>query len=280
LKLTTALSLFITSYALFSELFAQSPIQAGEAYFQTVNKDANGIQNEAFYPRVAAPNKVSVTTYAGAPLSAPYRLHSWMGGAMLWATGAAETGENGYFVDSNATATGTNMQMWPSPVFQQGPVIADPIILAYSQPPNASDSNPLTRGIQVTLPYPYLAPDASWGGTCGTFGLNSPLAVYSDPIPMILVYPAASAPPSGAATGDAIWGPTAMLVDNMGDYSAVLIYQNPNNPYGGSGVGEYIKATVVQGSPFVFSNAAGFNTLPFQIKSQLLDPLATLLLML
>ena len=257
MKLTNTLSLFIAGYALFSKLYAQTPIQAGEAYFQTINKDANGNQNEAFYPRVAAPNKVSATTYAGAPLSAPYRLHSWMGGAMLWATGAVESGGKGYFVDSGATATGTNMQTWPAPVFQQGPVIADPIILSYSQPPNATDSNPLTRGIQATLPYPYLAPDAAWGGTCGTYGLNAPLAVYADPIPMILVYPATSAPPSGVATGDAIWGPTAILVDDMGDYSTVLVYQNPSSPYGGSGVGQYIKATVVQGSPFIFFECCG-----------------------
>lgn len=203
MKQTYTLALFISSSMFISAAHAQTlPIQAGAAYFQTINKDASGNQNEAYYPRVAAPNKVSATTYAGAPLSAPYRLHSWVGGAMLWATGAQETGGNGYFVDQNATAGPNNTQIWPSPVFQQGPVIADPMILTYSQPPNVPNSNPNTRGIQLTLPYPYLAPDASYENTCGSYAGQAPLAIYSDPIPMLLIYPSSVAPTPNVAAGD------------------------------------------------------------------------------
>ncbi len=243
-------------------LNAETPIQAGAAYFQIINEDANGLQNEAYYPRVAAPNKVSVTTYTGAPLSPPYRLHSWMGGAMLWATGIEETGENGYFVDQNATPGPNNTQVWPSPVFQQAPVIADPIILAYSSPPNVPNSNPNTRGIQITLPYPYLAPDAAYSAACGNYANEAPLAIFSDPIPMILIYPSSSAPTPNVAAGDSIWEPPAMLVDDMGDYNVTLIYQDPSDPYAGTGNGSYIKATIVQGSPYVFFECCGVGYVP------------------
>lgn len=248
------------------ELRAQpAPIQAGAGYFQTVNADASGNQNEAYYPRVAAPNKVSVTTYPSAPLTAPFRLHSWMGGAMLWATGQTETDGNGYFVAQQPISIqnpGPNQtQTWPSPLFQQGPVIADPIIFAYSQPPNIPNSNPNTRGIQLSLPYPYLAPDVAYASTCGSDANLAPLAIYSDPIPMILLYPSSVAPTPGTAAGDSIWMPTAMLVDNMGDYSVDLIYQNPSSPYAGSGNGSYIKCTVTQGSPYVFFECLGVSYL-------------------
>lgn len=109
----------------FLESSAQAaPIQAGAAYFQITNADASGNQNEAFYPRVAAPNKVSVTTYPSAPLTAPFRLHSWMGGAMLWATGQTETGGNGYYVAQQPISIqnpGPNQtQTWPSPCSNRG----------------------------------------------------------------------------------------------------------------------------------------------------------------
>lgn len=262
MRLINTWSLLTSISVCISSLYAQSSIQAGAAYFQTINADASGNQNEAYYPRVAAPNKVSVTTYSGAPLSAPYRLHSWMGGAMLWATGVQETDGNGYFVDQNATAGPNNTQIWPSPVFQQAPVIADPIVLAYSSPPNAPNTNANTRGIQLTLPYPYLAPDAAYGSTCGDFANEAPLAIYSDPIPMILIYPSSAAPTPGVAAGDSIWEPAAMLVDNMGDYSVTLIYQDPSNPYAGTGNGSYIKCTVVQGSPYVFFECCGVQYVP------------------
>lgn len=251
-------SLFLASLT----LHAQTPLQAGAAYFQTVNQGADGVANEAYYPRVAAPNKVSVTSYSGAPLSAPFRLHSWMGGAILWATGQQETDNNGYFVDQGATAGANNTQVWPSPVFQQAPVIADPIIFAYSSPPNAPNTNPNTRGIQLTLPYPYLSPDAAYGSACGNFANQAPLAIFSDPIPMILIYPSSVAPTPNVAAGDSIWQPTAMLVDNMGDYNVTLIYQDPSSPYAGTGSGNYIKCTIVQGSPYVFFECCGVQYVP------------------
>lgn len=262
MKLNHRQILLTTCSMFFTELYAQSaPIQAGAAYFQTTNEDASGNQNEAFYPRVAAPNKVSATTYPSAPLTAPFRLHSWMGGAMLWATGNFETDGNGYFVAQQPISIqnpGANQtQTWPSPLFQQGPIIADPIILAYSQPPNLPNSNPIARGIQLSLSYPYLAPDAAYGSNCGTDANMAPLVIHADPIPMLLLYPSTSAPEPGVAAGDAVWEPTAILVDNMGDYSVDLIYQDPNNPYAGSGSGSYIKCTVVQGSPYVFFECQG-----------------------
>ena len=109
-------------------------IQAGTAYFQTQNIDVHfGGTDETYYPQLAAPNQVSVTssfasdstpppTAKGVSIDPVYRLHSWMGGAVLWATGQAESGTNGYFV-ANGNCT------WPSPVFQQHTVIADPVML-------------------------------------------------------------------------------------------------------------------------------------------------------
>ncbi len=248
---------------------AQDAIQAGSAYFQTINSSdgtAAG-QDETYYPRVAAPNKVSATSFynqdsiPAAGIPPVFRLHSWMGGAMLWATGQVETGNNGYYVAiPGKVQVNGQTQTWPSPIFQQGPVIADPIVLSYSSPPNVPNTNPLTRGIHISVPYPYLAPDTPYGPLCQSESSSwntTPLAVYSDPIPTILVYPSASAPVDGMASGDSIWQPIAMLVDSMGDYSVDLIYQNPSSPYQRSGGGSYIKCTVVQGSPYVFCECLG-----------------------
>lgn len=269
------LHLLAIATLVFTNKEAHSAIQAGSAYFQTINS-SNGSssgQDETYYPRVAAPDKVSVTSFfaqdctPAAGIPPVYRLHSWMGGAMLWATGQQEIGSNGYFVGESGqvTVSGQN-QTWPSPVFQQGPVIADPIILTYSSPPNASNSNPLTRGIQLTLPYPYLAPDTAYGPTCqasSSTWQTTPLALFTDPIPMILIYPATSAPVDGVAAGDSVWEPNAIIVDKMGDYSVDLIYQNPQDPYQRSddesptNGGSYIKCTIVQGSPYVFIECLG-----------------------
>lgn len=254
---------------------SQEKIQAGVAYFQTINSSDGTVadQDETYYPRVAAPNKVSATSYFATDsipstgIPPVYRLHSWMGGAILWATGKQETDENGYFVaePGQITVSGQN-QIWPSPVFQQGPVIADPVVFSYSSPPNISNTNPLSRGIQLSLPYPYLAPDAAYGPACqaaSSTWATTPLALFTDPIPMLLIYPSTSAPVDGAASADSIWEPTAVLVDKMGDYSVDLIYQDPQNPYQRpsaelpNGGGNYIKYTIVQGSPYIFCECRG-----------------------
>ena len=249
--------------------YADTPIKAGTAYFQTINSSDGTVagQDETYYPRVAAPNKVSATSYFAQDCIPPgggssvYRVHSWMGGAMLWATGQQETDGNGYFVaEPGQVTTQGNSQIWPSPVFQQGAVIADPIVLTYSSPPNASNTNPLSRGVNLSLPYPYLAPDAAYGAACqaaSSTWQTTPLAIFSDPIPTLLVYPSSSAPTDGVASADSIWQPNAILVDKMGDYSVDLIYQNPSSPYQRSGGGNYIKFTVVQGSPYVFCECLG-----------------------
>lgn len=247
------------------------PLQAGQAYFQVQNIDASQGDkiDDTYYPRLAAPNKVSAT-FSFATDCTPandippvYRLRAWMGGSMLWATGQQESDPtNGYFVARNVPSSNT----WPAELFQQGPVIADPIILTYSQPPGLNPTTHTARGITLTLPYPYLTPDNAYGSSCqdaNAFWQTAPLTVETDPIPTLLFYPATTAPVDGTLSDDTIWGPTAMLVDKMGDFSTDLIYQNPNNPYvrtpfsNTTGQGQYIKCTVVQGSPFVFFECVG-----------------------
>ncbi|PCI92264.1 hypothetical protein COB11_07835 [Candidatus Aerophobetes bacterium] len=233
-------------------------IKIGDAYFQTTNADASGAIDDTNYPLLAAPDKVSATIN----LPQPYRLRAWMGGAMLWATGKKETNPlDGYFVARDVP--GSNI--WPAENFQQAAVIADPIILTYSEPPGAGSSHS-ARGINITLPYPYLKPDASYGPQCqaaSSTWSTAPLTVETDPVPMMLVYPSNTAPTDGVKSDDTIWGPTAMVVDRMGDWDTDLIYQNPNDPYvktsfsNTTGQGQYIKCTVTQGSPFVFFECRG-----------------------
>lgn len=233
-------------------------IKIGDAFFQTTNADASGQIDYTNYPVLAAPNKVSATTN----LPQPYRLRAWMGGAMLWATGQKEIDPtDGYFVARNVPPS----NIWPAEVFQQAAVIADPIILTYSEPPGIT-TNHSARGINIAMPYPYLKPDAAYGPQCQaadpTWGV-APLTVETDPVPMMLIFPSNTAPVDGVLSDDTIWGPTAMLVDRMGDWDTDLIYQNPSDPYvktpfsDPTGQGQYIKCTVIQGSPFVFFECRG-----------------------
>lgn len=239
--------------------FLLGAIQEGDAYFQTRNANAAGVIDDTNYPVIAAPDKVSATTN----LPKPYRVRAWMGGAMLWATGQKETNAlDGYFVARDVPAS----NIWPAEIFQQAAVIADPIILTYSEPPALTPSGHSARGINITLPYPYLKPDAAYGPACqaaSSTWATAPLTVETDPVPMILIYPSNSAPTDGVKSDDTIWGPTAMLVDRMGDYDTDLIYQDPSDPYvktsfsNTTGQGKYIKSTVIQGSPYVFFECRG-----------------------
>ncbi len=267
--------------------------QAGSAYFQLQNIDANNGNaiDDTYYPRLAAPNKVSATSYFAADsipaagIPPVYRLRAWMGGAMLWATGKLETDpNNGYFVARNVPPS----NVWPAELFQQGPVIADPIILTYSEPPGVNPGAHTARGISLTLPYPYLAPDAAYGAGCqaaNALWTTAPLTVETDPIPTLLVYPATTQPVDGSLSDDTIWGPVAMLVDRMGDYSTNLVYQNPSAPYVRTafsdtvGQGQYIKCTVVQGSPYVFFECRGveFITISNRITTHQVAPVPGLI---
>jgi len=253
---------FYSSCALFlctcmSALFGA--IKVGDAYFQTTNVDAAGVIDDTNYPLIAAAGKVSATKN----LETPYRIRAWMGGAMLWATGVKEEdSSNGYFVARNVPPS----NVWPAEVFQQAAVIADPIIFSYSEPPGITGMNHSARGINITSPYPYLKPDAPYGTQCQTADPHwktAPLTVETDPLPMILLYPSTTEPTDGVKSDDTIWGPDAILVDRMGDWDTDLIYQNPSSPYvktafsDMTGEGEYIKYTVVQGSPFVFVECRG-----------------------
>lgn len=234
-------------------------IHVGDAYFQTSNQDATGAINYTNYPVTAAAGLVSAT----ANLPSPYRLRAWLGGAMLWATGQLETNPaNGYYVARNVPSS----NIWPAEVFQQAAVIADPLILTYSEPPGLNPDTHTARGINVTMPYPYLKPDAAYGATCqaaDSTWQTAPLTVETDPLPMLLIYPSNSAPTDGVLSDDTIWGPTAMLVDRMGNWDADLIYQDPSDPYvktpysNPTGQGSYIKCTVVQGSPYLFFECRG-----------------------
>lgn len=275
-------------------LIEQTIIQAGKAAFQTENIGTGiGItgaaSDETYYPRVAAPNHVSATSFF-AQDSTPqgssipvYRLHSWLGGAILWATNQYQSSGNGYFVPqggpiNNPTAT---TQAFPLPVFHQGPLIADPILLQYVNPPvptcpnlpnNPCSSpapifNPNNAGILLSSPYPYLVQDASYGSSCQAADSTwntAPLELRNDPIPMLLLYPSMNAPVDGQGGSDTMLNPPSLLVDRMGDYSVDLIYQNPNNPYTRNKTGQYIKMTVTQGSPYIFCESLG---IPFIVIS-------------
>ncbi len=244
---------------LFVTTCLQGSIKIGDAYFQTTNADAAGTIDFTNYPVIAAPDKVSATPN----LANPYRLRAWMGGAMLWATGQKETNPtDGYFVARNVPPS----NVWPAELFQQAAVIADPIILSYSEPPGVTGSSHSARGINICLPYPYLKPDAAYGPQCqaaSSVWATAPLTVETDPLPMMLVYPSSTAPTDGVLSDDTIWGPKAMLVDRMGDFDTDLIYEDPSDPYvktpfsNTTGEGKYIKSTVIQGSPFVFFECRG-----------------------
>lgn len=266
------MKLLLLSLSAASSIFGS--IQVGEAFFQTDTLDqafaksgsSDPSANATRYPKIAAPGLVSVTSEFTADVGGLYPLRSWMGGAILWATGKIEKqSPGGYFVAKNFQGTD-----WATDPFQQGPVIADPIILQYSDPPVKTGSVHDARGIMLSLPYPYLLPDTSYGPTCvaanSTWGTGS-LALETDPVPTVLLYPANTPPVDGALSDDQIWGPIALLVDKMGDFSTDLIYQDPNNPYvrtplsDPNGQGSYLKCTVVQGSPLVFCECRGASVL-------------------
>lgn len=240
-------------------------IQTGQAYFQTSNIDVlSGVTDDTYYPPLAAPDKVSVTTTAQNPQAPqpPYRLHSWLGGAILWATGQLQTDpQDGYFVAQNVPSTNT----WPAQLFQQSPLIADPLILEYVQPPNKQGSDPTTRGINLCFPFPYYNFDAAYAGQCQSDSSswnNAPLLLQTDSQNNILLFPTNTAPVDGQAQGS-IWAPNSLLVDRMGDWDVDLIFQNPASPYGKTdystpaGQGQYIKMTVAQGSPYIFVECCG-----------------------
>ena len=138
-----------------AQVIISAPITSGKAFFQIQNIDALiGQPDSTYYPPLAAPNRVSVTTTVQNPNAPvpPYRLHSWLGGAILWATGKKEEAvTDGYFVARNVPQTNT----WPSEVFQQAPMIADLLILEYLEAPNQANSDPTTRGINLCFPFPY-----------------------------------------------------------------------------------------------------------------------------
>lgn len=245
------------------------PIKSGQAYFQNENIDAvTGKTDDTYYPPLAAPNKVSVTTKVQNPdaPTAPYRLHSWLGGAVLWATGQKETNVNdGYFVARNVPKT----NVWPAELFQQAPVIANPLIMQYLESPNQAGSDPTSRGINVCFPYPYYMPDAAYGPECQAANdqwKTAPLLLQTDSQKNLLLFPADTAPVDGQASGS-IWAPNNILVDRMGDWDVDLIFQNPEKPYiktdfsEKNGKGEYIKMTVAQGSPYLFVECCGFEFL-------------------
>ena len=253
-----------TLLTLGADLFG-APIQSGKAFFQIENIDAlTGSPDDTYYPPLAAPDKVSVTTTAQNPAAPvpPYRLHSWLGGAILWATGQLESNPNdGYFVARKVPSTNT----WPAELFQQAPLIANPLILEYLEPPNQAGTDPTTRGINLCFPYPYYDFDASYDPQCQSANdvwKRTPLILQTDSQKNILIFPTDTAPPDGQAKGS-IWAPTSLLVDRMGDWDVDLIFQNPASPYiktdfsDLTGKGEYIKLTAAQGSPFIFVECRG-----------------------
>lgn len=261
--------LMLSSLFFLMQQISAAQIQSGQAYFQTQNIDpVSGTPDDTYYPRIAAPDRVSVTTTAQNPNAPtpPYRLHSWLGGAVLWATGQQETNpDDGYFVAQNVPASNT----WPAQLFQQAPVIADPLMLQYLQPPQQAGSDPTSRGINLCFPFPYYNPDASYAPQCQTANAQwqtAPLLLQTDSQPNILLFPTDTTPTDGQAIGS-VWAPNNILVDRQGDWDADLIFQNPERPYtktaysDPTGSGEYIKMTIAQGCPYVFLECRGFEFL-------------------
>lgn len=183
----------ILSLLLFStQTIFSTPIKSGEAFFQTQNIDALTRKTDStYYPPLAAPNKVSVTTRTQNPNAPvpPYRLHSWLGGAMLWATGKKEENSNdGYFVARNVPPSNS----WPAELFKQAPLIADPLILEYLEPPNQEGSDPTTRGINLCFPFPYYNLDAPYDPVCQAADdtwKTTPLFLQTDSQKNILIFP-------------------------------------------------------------------------------------------
>ena len=256
-----------------------APIPAGKGFFQTENIDAStGKTDATYYPLLAAPDKVSVTTTSQNPnaLVPPYRVHSWMGGAMLWATGTFQkTPTDGYFVARNVP--GSNV--WPAELFQQAPLPAYPIIVEYFEAPQKANSKQNSRGINLCLPFPYYVPGPPYDKSCSALSSvwdAAPLQLQNDSFLNLLIFPTDAVPPENVATGS-IWDPDSLLVDRIGDYDTDLIFQNRSSPYGKpdasnpNGRGEYIKCTVVQGSPFVFFEVRGLEFLGFS--NRMLGPI-------
>ncbi|MCB1113007.1 MAG: hypothetical protein H7A37_07930 [Chlamydiales bacterium] len=214
-------------------------ITSGAAYFQTQNIDGHtGAVDDAFYPLMAAPAKVSATTN----LSTPYRKHSWLGG-ILWGT---EQNESDYWLP-NSTGTA-----WVQAIFRQHALWCDPMIIEYMQPPNRQGSDITSRGINLCAPYPYLAPDTPYDSSCqgGGYWTVTPLQLVTDSQYTLLIVPSQT-PPSDPGPTPPAWSPTSFMVDRMGDWDADLIYQDPAVET------NYLKFTVAQGSPFVFIESRG-----------------------
>lgn len=233
---------------------ASSVIPSGAGYFQTTNIDGStGMTDGTYYPLLAAPTSVSVTTTAQNPNApvAPFRLHSWLGG-MLWGTGQ---NSSEYWLPDATFST------WVQQNFRQHPVWADPVILEYMQPPGAQGSDPTSRGINLCAPFPFYIPDASYSPSCGSDWTTAPLQLLAVSQYNLLVVPTNTYPSDPGPTTPA-WSPNALLVDRMGDWDVDLVYQDPSNPYhktafSEAGKGNYLKCTMAQGSPYVYFESHG-----------------------
>lgn len=228
--------------------------QAGAAYFQLNNF------NDQLYPLCAASQDYSATS----SLPTPYRSHSWLGG-MLWGTGQLQS-----------DLFSPNGAVWTQSLFSQHPVWADPLIIEYLQPPNAVNSAPSSRGINISMPAPFLQADAPYGSCSSTF--SPPLTLIAPSgMPTLIIQPATAAP--GNAPIPPAWSPIALLVDRMGDWDVDLIFQDPANPYTQTpftapSQGNYIKMTAAKGCPYAFCEAGGEVSVVV-IQNQIINKVAT-----
>lgn len=228
---------------------------------------------------------------SGGPLVSELpRIHSWLGG-LLWGTNKLN---DNFWIPG----TGSPPSDWVNTNVQtQGPLFTDLLVASYIQNPNLNGVPPINSnfskgetGINFSRLYPYLAQNTSWDADViaamptakGTYWQgHAPLGTFANPLfDDVKVVPANTAPAvSGSGkivntVADVSFYPVNILVDRQGDFDVDFVYQNDADPYVRSslidpGVGQYLKYTVSQASPFIWVEA---NKVPVAVLRDIVAP--------
>lgn len=254
--------------------------QQGQAWFIT---DSTAIDPQApiLYPQAPATTPTGATTLgsnAAVPSNyrnslpsnqlqpnLPFRLRSWLGGA-LWGTSTAEPDFYGPIpADGNFSASRT----WSQVPLPQNAVYTDNYFLQLIPVSQTSCGSVSTTpntvnilGISLNGVYPYLAATGSWPATvplADPLNVTAQVQLHQD----LMVVASNNPPPpnGGGVTSGLTFQPQTMYIDRMGDFDADIVYtfDYPNaSAYSytsfatSAGVGSYIKMSVCQGSPFIW----------------------------
>src|SRR5688572_13992191 len=301
LALACAINIAVVAQPITDATIHAAPFQVGRTFFE------RAATNSAQYPLLPAVRDVSATTN----LPTPYRLRSFLGG-MLWGTGQPAEYYNWADVPTNKAdwylghwrqirldqqTIYLNPVMvnynWPPGQFGNDPARLEPFtaladggiyngytITNFAFPPEENIpprtlpgyTPMIRRGINLTMPFPYLTTDRGRLTSLPGDWARSPLQLQTRPIETFVLVPSNLEPDellsrqaaghqyvASAWTPDWAPGqdPSAILVDRMGDWDADLVYQDPTAPYvktgsGEPGSGRYLKFTIANGSPFVW----------------------------